>query len=99
MVTPDSARGLAALTAAVLVGSVLVLAGAGTLMSLLFFPDAALGPGTPMAGYPYWSQVALASVVFLAGLGLAGVPIGRRMLRMYRVRAEAEEKEGGEEGA
>jgi membrane protein implicated in regulation of membrane protease activity len=97
MVTPDSARGLAALSAAVLVGMVLLLAGAGTLMALLVFPGAALAPGTPMASYPYWAQVLMAATVLAVGLGLAGVPIGRRLLRMYRVRAEAE-KEGGEGG-
>lgn len=90
MVTPDSGWGLAALSAAVLVGVVLVLAGASTLGSLVFFPDSALGPGTPLAGYPYRVQLLLAGLVLAAGLALAGVPIGRRVLRMYRVRAQAD---------
>lgn len=97
MVTPDSGWGLAALSAAVLVGVVLVLAGASTLGSLIFFPDSALSPGTPMQAYPYWAQLLMATAVLAAGLALAGVPIGRRVLHMYRVRAEAdaEAAEGG----
>lgn len=90
MVTPDSGWGLAALSAAVLVGVVLVLAGASTLASLIFFPDSALSPGTPLAGYPYGVQLLLAGLVLAAGLALAGIPIGRRVLRMYRVRAQAD---------
>lgn len=93
MVTPDSGWGLAALSAAVLLGVVLAVAGAGTLLSLLVFPETALGPAVPMAGYPYGVQLLLAGLVLAAGLALAGVPIGRRLLRMYRVRAEAEEED------
>lgn len=90
MVTPDSGWGLAALSAAVLVGVVLALAGAGTLLSLIFFPGSALDPATPLGGYPRGVQLLLASLVLVAGAALAGIPIGRRVLRMYRVRAQAE---------
>lgn len=95
MVTPDSGWGLAALSAAVLLGVVLVLAGASTLGTLLFFPDAALSPDTPMAGYPYGAQLAMAALVLAAGLALSGIPIGRRVLRMYRVRAQADAETPG----
>lgn len=94
MVESDSGWALAATTAAVLVGVVVVLAGAGTLVSLLFFPDSALGPGTPLAAYPWRVQVLLAALVLAAGLALAGVPIGRAVAEMYRVRAEADAEPG-----
>lgn len=90
MVTPDSGAGLAALSAAVLVGSVLLVAGAGTLLSLLFFPEAALSESTPLASYSRGVQILSALAVLVAGGLLAGVPIGRAVAEMAQVRAEAD---------
>ncbi len=70
---------------AVFLGSIVFLAGASSLLAAIFFPGVAFTDG-PLAGRSRTVQVLASLGVLLAGALLAGVPLARSTMELYRVR-------------